>query len=159
MTLKEGLAEYLSANPGLTHFEPEDPGAELFLAHDACHVVFGLGTSVVEEAMVDYWTLLGTDMTLSSYLSHAKQIGNIDFGHILRTLGYGVFIRETLASAPYFLKVRKQAKRMQKRWPFHGFSEKLSEPLSSIRSAHGICILQVPAKHRKHSTVTTTRAS
>lgn len=159
MTLKEGLDEYLSANPGLTRFEPGDPDAELFFAHDACHVVFGLGTSVVEEAMIDYWTLLGTDLSLSNYLSYAKQIGNIDFGHILRTLGYTVFVREMLASAPYFLRVRKQAKRMQKRWPFHGFSEKLSEPLSSIRSSHGICILQVPAKHRQHSTVTTSRTS
>lgn len=153
MTLQEGLDEYMRANPGLTHFEPNDPGAELFLAHDACHVVFGLGTSVVEEAMVDYWTILGTDLSIPAYLSHAKQIGNIDFGHILKTLGYTVFLRETFASVPYFFKIRKQAKRMRMPWIFHGYAEKLCMSLGSIRAAHGICVLSVPAQHRKHSTV------
>jgi hypothetical protein len=54
-TFTEALAEYYAVNSGKV-FRPKDlseESAELFLSHDICHVIFGLDTTLADEAMVD----------------------------------------------------------------------------------------------------------
>ena len=73
LTLRDGLREYYRANPTL--IDPErssDEGAKFFVRHDACHVIFGTTTGLVDEALTDTWTLLGSDVTLKQYAEFAK---------------------------------------------------------------------------------------
>lgn len=152
-TLAEGIQEYYQRNPGLTVFEEGDPAAELFLPHDACHVLFGLGTAVLEEALVDYWTIFGTDLGFWTYSSYAKHVAKIDLGGVSRKLGHGVFARETLRSLPYIWRVRRKAKKMTRPWSFHGYAKHLQEPLKSLRHSHGIELIRVPERSLRFSSV------
>lgn len=63
MTLREGLEEYYTGHPGL--LQPDKmhaDAARFFHAHDTCHVLFGLDTTLVDESLADLWTLFGTDV-------------------------------------------------------------------------------------------------
>ena len=65
LTLKEGIEEYrkyLNANNRYVLGEncSEDEKFNI-LCHDATHVIFGLDTSLEEEAMLDCWIFFGGD--------------------------------------------------------------------------------------------------
>lgn len=152
-TLSEGIQEYYQRNPGLTVFKPEDPAAELFIPHDACHVLFGLGTAVLEEALVDYWTIFGTDVGIKTYFSYAKHVSEINLGAVSHKLGRLVFARETVRSVPYIWKVWRNAKKMNRPWSFHGYAQHLDKPLTELRSIYGIELIGVPQASRRFSSV------
>ena len=66
LTLKEGIEEYrkyLRANNRHVLGENCSEGEKLtILGHDATHVIFGLDTSLEEEAMLDCWVIFGGDV-------------------------------------------------------------------------------------------------
>src|SRR5579863_1919853 len=69
LTLSEGLEEYYAANVGKV-VRPRDlppESADLFRSHDMCHVVFGLSTTLDDEAMADVRTLLSCDVGWRRY--------------------------------------------------------------------------------------------
>ena len=69
MSLKEGLEEYYSSNPPeIKKFADKLP---LLVDHDITHVIFGLGTTIVEESLLDTWTLRGTDITWKQIYQYA----------------------------------------------------------------------------------------
>jgi hypothetical protein len=73
LTLKEELAEYYEGHPGL--FRPSQlakDSAQFFRSHDIAHVVFGLDTTLTDEALADAWTLLGTDVGLRRYVRYLR---------------------------------------------------------------------------------------
>ena len=39
--------------------------------HDITHVIFGLGTSLEEESLLDTWTIRGTDITWKQIYEYA----------------------------------------------------------------------------------------
>ena len=65
LTLKEGIEEYreyLKANNRHVLGENCSEDEKLtILGHDATHVIFGLDTSLEEEAMLDCWIFFGGD--------------------------------------------------------------------------------------------------
>ena len=60
LTLREGIAEYRSY---LRHIGRkamvDSEGSRLILEHDATHVIFGMDTSLEQEAGLDTWLLFG----------------------------------------------------------------------------------------------------
>ena len=67
MTLCEGLREYYAGHPGLLQPDRmEADAARFFRSHDACHVLFGLDTTLVDEGLADLWTLLATNVGVTS---------------------------------------------------------------------------------------------
>ena len=67
LTLREGLDEYRAANPALVDpAASTDKGAAFFASHDACHVVFGTTTAILDEATTDLWTFFGVAITPAS---------------------------------------------------------------------------------------------
>ena len=62
LLLSDGLKEYYLSNPPqVKNFA--DRFGQLLVNHDITHVVFGLGTSLEEETLLDTWTLRGTNIT------------------------------------------------------------------------------------------------
>jgi len=153
MTLREGLAEYFKANPGLTEVAPDDPSAELFLPHDACHVVFGLGTSLVEEAMADTWTMVGADIRVGAYLKMLKYIAALEPGSIVKKLGLWAIVRDSVLGTGAVVRAAWRARAMTKPWPFRGYVDYLDTPLDEIRAEFGIVVYQPPAWLRRASSV------
>lgn len=63
LTLAEALAEFreLHAETLYTR-EMSDDSREFFRRHDIAHVVFACDTSLLNEAMVKFWTAFGTTL-------------------------------------------------------------------------------------------------
>ena len=64
LTLREGVEhyrEYLKKN-GKKVLDDQE-GSSTILSHDATHVMYGLDTSLEEEQILNFWTLLGTKFT------------------------------------------------------------------------------------------------
>jgi hypothetical protein len=54
VTLREGLQEYFAGHSGLLKPDSADvQTAKFFHSHDACHVLFGLDTTLRDEGLAD----------------------------------------------------------------------------------------------------------
>ncbi len=128
-TLAEGMAEFAAAQPGL--LSPADPElAEFMRAHDACHVLFGLGTSLPEEALADTWTLLATDMTARRYTAYLRRP---ELRALFGEAGTWPLVLGTLRGLPRLCLVLWRARRMARRWSFWRYGEHLGTPIAELR--------------------------
>ena len=65
-TLREGLDEFYSINSQFKELvEKNSPNARVFKEHDYTHVLFGLGTSIEEESLLDTYVIWGMKFNLS----------------------------------------------------------------------------------------------
>lgn len=139
LTLREGLDEYRQSMPDL--IDERDLGERarsLFHNHDIAHVVFGCDISIRHEAMVDTWSMFGTDVGVRAYLEYldvpeAKQV--------LKDVGIVRASLETMKNAGAIARVLRNAYRMKKRWPFFLHDEHLDRRLDEIREEFGIAIV------------------
>lgn len=144
-TLREGLAEYHAANPNL--FDAEELAQDetlgelgkFFAAHDACHVLFGLDTSLPDEALADTWTLVGTDATWKQLWSYFSSEAQRDFFRgFLRDVGYGRTLASSLSALPRVAKVVWRSRRMTRKWALYRWTDHLDVPLGELRQRYGI---------------------
>ena len=136
MTLGEGLAEYRLASPDLIDPTRVEPGLARFMrAHDRCHIVFGLDTSIRDEILADTWTLFGSDVAWREYSSYlrAPEVNNI-----LAEVGYWTLTVETARHLGDILAARRHARRQHAKWPFWEGGAHLDRPLCEVRSTFGI---------------------
>jgi len=144
-TLREGLAEYRAANPQL--FDPDElsrdeglgPLGRFFAAHDACHVLFGLSTSLPDEALADTWTIFGTDVRWREVWSYLRSDAQKQFlDTFLSEVGYGRLLWGTVQATPRVLRAIWRAWSMTRKWALHDWASHLDEPLATLRHEHGI---------------------
>jgi hypothetical protein len=140
-TLAEGLAEYYAANRDRV-VPPEALPPEsraLFRSHDLCHVIFGLDTTLADEAMADTRTLLSCDVgwaRYSRYLASDPQVKAI-----FSQAGYLTVIWGTLGAAPRLLRALYEAARMRRRWPWEPPAAFLDRTLADLRREFGIRVI------------------
>jgi len=138
MTLRQGLAEYHAMIPGLVAEDGlSDDALDLFHHHDVAHVVFGCDTSVRHEAMVDTWTVFGTDVGVSEYLAYLKVP---ETRQVLEDTGYLKITWLSGLAVPAVLRVVRAARRMQKKWPWRDHAAWMDRPLSELRAEFGIVV-------------------
>lgn len=136
-TLAEGMAEFAAALPA--PLAPDDPDLLEFMhAHDACHVLFGLGTTIDDEALADTWTMVATDMPVRRYMAYLKRE---PFKKLLVEIGARQLIVGTLRSLPRLVRVLWRARRMPARWPFWGYAEHLGTPICELRERFNISVV------------------
>ncbi len=139
LTLRQGLDEYYAANPG---FKGEgaflSQPRETIVAHDVCHVVFGLGASSEEELIVEVWTFFGTILPFKKIQEAPKAEFAAD---LLKTFGPWRLIRRFVLTTPRMLRAFIAVLRMKKRWPHFGYEKYMDMPLSEIRREFGIRIV------------------
>ena len=134
LTLGEGLAEFCAVNPGL--IPADDPQIrELVRAHDACHVLFALTTSLEDEALADTWTLFGSSVTLKQYSAYLK---HDQFTALFREIGAWKLLTGTLRAVPRVLRAIRRARRMPEKWPFFDYARFLDTPLAALRRRFGV---------------------
>ncbi len=141
LTLREGLDELYEKQP-IVGASAKKVG-KMFIDHDATHVVFGCDTTFQGEAMLDAWTLGGTDIGWKGAIAYSRMpevkeiIENLvqEEGGRLRL--YWKYIWTTL---PKVLTVRfGRVRKMTKRWPYHNISESMWEqPVAELRKEYGI---------------------
>ena len=137
-TPADGLEEYYAANVNKV-VRPRDLPPEsvaLFRSHDMCHVVFGLNTTLDDEAMADVRTLLSCDVGVrhyAAYLATDKQAQAL-----FRELGYLNSIWVTILALPRICLAAFEAFRMRKRWPWTPPGSFQNRSLAELRKEFGI---------------------
>lgn len=139
LTLGQGLEEFYAVNAHkFSKPEPDTAWTKLLAAHDACHVLFGVNTTVVEEAYGDMWTLFGTTMTFKEYSEYAKS----DAGKaLLREIGLKKIIIGSLKALPGCFKIFLKARKMSKKWSLWKFEDRLNDKLIDLRKEFNLEIL------------------
>ncbi len=144
-TLREGIAEYHTANPNL--FDPETLAKDeslgdlgrFFAAHDACHVLFGLDTSLGDESLADTWTLFGTDVSWRELWSYFQSDGQKQFfKDLFREIGWWKTLTGFVRALPRVFSAMWHSRKMTRKWALHGWEAHLDTPLQQLRQTYGI---------------------
>jgi hypothetical protein len=140
-TLAEGLAEYCAANgeqvaPPRT-LPPES--AALFRSHDICHVIFGLDTTLDDEAMADVRTLLSCDVGWRRYARYMTS--DPAAKAIFKELGWLRACWATILVFPRMLRALIEARRMPSPWPWTPPESAFDQSLGDLRRAYGIRVM------------------
>jgi hypothetical protein len=141
LTLAEGLAEYYAANQGRIARPADLPpdSAALFRSHDMCHVIFGLDTSFVDEAMADTRTMLSCDVGAARY---ALYLGaDPQARKILKEVGVPGFIAGTVRAIPRICRSAMNACGMKKKWPWQPPESFQGRSLGELRAEFGIRVI------------------
>ena len=140
-TLAEGLAEYYAVN-GARVAPPASLPVEsqaLFRNHDACHVIFGLDTTLEDEGMADIRTLLSCDVGWRRYGRYMTS--DPEAKAIFKKLGYARAIWTTLVVTPRMVRAIVEAWRMPRKWRWEPPPEYFDWPLADLRREYGIHIV------------------
>jgi len=141
MTLAEGLDEYYAANAGVV-MRPADLAAEsaaLFRSHDMCHVVFGLDTTLHDEAIADARTLLSCDVGVRRYVRYLRT--DVQAKALFAQLGLWATIKATLGVAPRLMRAIFESWRMKRKWPWAPPDSFQDRTLADLRADFGIRVI------------------
>lgn len=134
LTLAEGLAEFAACYPDL--LPAEDPALREFIrAHDSCHVLFGLTTSIEDEALADTWTLVGSTVSVRQYAGYLKHEA---LRNLVREAGVLALVRGTLRAIPRAIRALWRARQMTAKWPFFDYAAHLGTPIVDLRRRYGV---------------------
>lgn len=140
-TLDEALGEYYVANKGRVRPPAElDPdSAELFTSHDMCHVIFGLDTTLADETIADFRTVLGCDVGVLRYSRYL--LTNKEAQQIFADLGYATAARSLIVNSPRILAAIAASFRQKKKWPWLPPAEFHGRTLGELRREFGIRVI------------------
>jgi hypothetical protein len=140
-TLAEGLAEYHHVNMGTVFpaesLQPES--AVFFRSHDLCHVLFGLGTSASDEAVVDTRIMVGSTVSSRAYVGSYKSIPELK--QIFEKNGFWTLAAGSLRAVPRMLRALLEARRMPEKWPWVPPESYLTRTLEDLRREYKIRII------------------
>jgi hypothetical protein len=141
LTLAQGLAEYYGANIGRVARPDTLPpeSRALFVSHDCCHVIFGLDTTLADEALVDARTLLSCDVGWRRYLRYLKDDAQAQA--IFAEVGTVAAVAGSLAAVPRLLRAVVSTLRLRRRWPWTPPMDHMSQPLGELRRRYGIRVI------------------
>ena len=148
-TLQEGLEEFYSINTQFRDLaEKNNPNANIFKEHDYTHVLFGLGTSIEEESVLDTYVIWGMKFNWGKIINFYKDpeykevIGNI----VLKHGGYWGIFKIYMSLIPVKFRVFLRCLNMKKKWNYHDISEEmLNTKLRNLRQEYNIEL--IPLKH------------
>ncbi|MEO7150676.1 MAG: hypothetical protein ABIX46_03020, partial [Burkholderiaceae bacterium] len=136
-TLSEALAEYVQTAPNLKRGPSLSAEAQAFFSsHDVVHVVYGCGTSMVDEAVVKLATLLGTTGGVDALKGYREP----DALDIYRDLPWADTLVALLLSPYLIARTIWRCHRQCAKWPWVGYDEHLNTPLKQLREGFGIAV-------------------
>jgi len=139
LTLGQGLKEFYAVNAHkFSKPVPDTEWGKLMAAHDACHVLFGVNTTHVEEALGDMWTICATTMKFKEFTEYGK---NDEAHNLLQEIGLMNLIMGWLKSLPGVFKIFLRSRSMSKKWDIWQFEDRLNDRLVDLRKEHNLKIL------------------
>ena len=145
LTLRQGLAEYHSYLAAIGRKTMVDrASSRLILEHDVTHVMFGMDTSLEQEAGLDTWLLFGCRYEWR-YLCGYAQLPDIKalYRALISERGWLLFPRLYWKCLGLKWRIIRRTRRMSKKWPFQFPEEWLDQPVATLRAQHGISILTI----------------
>lgn len=139
LTLREAVDEFYALNAHI--FTPPAPNTDwttLLVHHDVGHVFFGVNTSILDEAAGDYWTLLGSDLSLKEYIAYAK---SPEGQKLAKAIGWANLLKSMVLSLPLLVKIYIRTRKMNKKWQTRDYAAYMDTPLSEVRKAFNLSIL------------------
>ena len=141
-TLQEGLEEFYSINTQFRDLaEKNNPNANIFKEHDYTHVLFGLGTSIEEESLLDTYVIWGMKFNWRKIINFYKDpeykevIGDI----VKKHGGYWGIFKIYMSLLPIKFRVFLRCMKMKKKWNYHDISdEMLNTKLCNLRKEYNI---------------------
>ena len=143
MTLREGIEEFHNYLMALDRKVMMDSStSRLLLEHDATHVIFGMDTSLEQEAGLDSWLLWGCQWRLS-YIRKYGKLPEIKalYRAFVKELGWAFFPRLLWRTRKLKWRVIKRSRSMSKKWPYQFPEPWLDKPINELRHEHGLTIL------------------
>ena len=143
MTLREGIAEYRAYLTAIDRKIMVDSSeSRLLLEHDATHVIFGMDTTLEQEAGLDSWLLWGCQWRLSYIRGYGKlpEIKALYRG-LIKEFGWLGLFRLYWKTLRLKGRVFKRSRSMAKKWPYEFPAAWLDRPISELRQEHGVIIL------------------
>jgi hypothetical protein len=138
--LRQGLEEYFGGHSGLLKPDSCDiETAAFFHSHDACHVLFGLDTTLQDEGLADLWTVFGTNIGLRRYARCLRT--NPAAREIVREIGLFQTIATGLRLFPSVARVFLRSRKMRRKWPWGEEERYLDCPLVELRNEFQIEVL------------------
>jgi len=142
-TLEQGLEEYYSTNSKqVKEFSERIP---VLADHDMTHVIFGLGTSIEEESLLDTWTIRGTDISWKEIYEYAfdKEFKKLTKIIVKDQGGWFNVIKVVIKCIPLKIKIHfNRIPMMKKKWPYSNVTdEMMSKSIKDLRNEYGIKVL------------------
>ena len=146
LTLQEGLNIYYQSFPDDTKVIQDEDGPKWLFGHDCTHVIFGLDISMMQESILDTWSLWGTDFgikgAINLFIASRK---NTDFNKLYKKIyrEYGItgLIKLYFSSLPFKRRARAMTKKMTKKWPYIPPQHYLNRSIRELRQEFNIKIL------------------
>ncbi len=136
LTLDEALQSFRKENGLDEKYRDMRPEAQHhFERHDIVHVLFGLDTSIRQEAQADGWTLFGTDISrrdIRDFFDLPEEKELID------EIGWWAITKAYFRGVPDYFRIAWQSRRLRKKWRWADNSEYRSSTVGAIRREFGI---------------------
>ena len=143
LTLKQGIQEYRCYLASIERKVMTDkPGSRLILEHDATHVIFGMNTTLEQEAGLDTWLIWGCKFQLSYIMGYHKlpEIKAL-YKALIREGGWVLFPKIYSKTMGMKWRIYLRTRRMKKKWDFQFPNEWLDRRIGDLREQHSIQIL------------------
>ncbi|MCA9842445.1 MAG: hypothetical protein KC475_10015 [Cyanobacteria bacterium HKST-UBA03] len=138
-TLGQALETFYAVNADrFSRPTPTDDWTRLLAAHDVCHVLFGVNTSLVDETLGDFWTMLGTDVGIRQYLAY---LNNPEAKALLAQAGWRALLQAMWFALPLIWQVWRRSRQMSQPWKLWDYEAHLATPLDELRRDHHLHII------------------
>ncbi len=146
LTLQEGLDIYYNAFEDQESILRGDTKTDYIFGHDCTHIIFGLGLSIKEEAILDTYTIFGCKESLKLFTIGVGQIFRSKdllglYKKLISEHGIKGLINIVLSSKKSANIARMNTKKMKKKWKYFNPESYLSHKIRDIRDEFGISIL------------------
>ena len=146
LTLEEGLEIYYNAFEDQESILKGDTLPEFIFGHDCTHVIFGLGLSLKEEAILDTYTIYGCKNSIKIIIKAAGQIfKSKELLNLYKKLIYEhglIGLLKLVNSSKKSKKIaRIKTKKMKKKWSYIVPKSYLSFKINDLRDEYGISVL------------------
>ena len=146
LTLEEGLEVYYEAFEDQGSILRGDTLPEFIFGHDCTHVIFGLGLSLKEEAILDTYTIYGCKNSIKIIIKAAGQIFKSKellnlYKKLISEHGLIGLLKLVNSSKKSKKIARIKTKKMKKKWSYIVPKSYLSYKINDLRDEYGISIL------------------
>ncbi len=136
LTLAEALSAFRKENDLNARYRNMRKEAQIhFERHDIIHVLFGLDTSIRQEAQADGWTVFGTDISLKDIRDF---FGLPEEKELIDEIGWWEITKAYFRALPDYARIAWRSRKLRKKWHWSNNEALRSRSVAELRQEFGI---------------------